>query len=87
MSAREKFDGFVKRHPHHHLTFFSRPYVSRRQFFELLGAGVTGSFLLPHLADAQSATTSQGATTHNTAKNVIVILLAGAISHTDTCAN
>ncbi len=84
MSAREKFDGFVKRHPHHHLTFFSRPYVSRRQFFELLGAGVTGSFLLPHLADAQSVTTSQGAATQNTAKNVIFILLAGAISHTDT---
>jgi hypothetical protein len=74
----------LKRHPHHHLTFFNRPYVSRRQFFSVLGAGVTGSFLLPHLSLAQQPPTSQGVTTQNTAKNVIFILLAGAISHTDT---
>jgi hypothetical protein len=84
MSERERVERFLKRHPHHHLTFFHRPYVSRRQFFSVLGAGVTGSFLLPRLAEAQQAPTSQGVTTQNTAKNVIFILLAGAISHTDT---
>src|SRR5579864_6306428 len=84
MSERERVERFLKRHPHHHLTFFNRPYVSRRQFFEILGAGVTGSFLLPRLGQAQQPPTSQGVTTQNTAKNVIFILLAGAISHTDT---
>src|SRR5581483_7365392 len=85
MSERERVEKFLKRHPHHHLTFFSRPFVSRRQFFQLMGAGVTGSFLLPHFAEAQTPViTKQGVTTQNTAKNVIFILLAGAISHTDT---
>jgi hypothetical protein len=85
MNERERVERFLQWHPHHHLTFFSRPYVSRRQFFQLLGAGVTGSFLLPHLAHAQSPViTKLGVTTQNTAKNVIFILLAGAISHTDT---
>lgn len=85
MNERERVEGFLKRHPHHHLTFFSRPYVSRRQFFQLMGAGVAGSFLLPRLGQAQSPViTKQGVATQNTAKNVIFILLAGAISHTDT---
>jgi hypothetical protein len=83
MCECDKVQRFLKRHPHHHQTFFSRPYVSRRQFFQLLGAGVTGSFLLPRLGQAQQ-TTSSGVVTQNTAKNVIFILLAGAISHTDT---
>ncbi|HLK48051.1 MAG TPA: DUF1501 domain-containing protein [Bryobacteraceae bacterium] len=84
MSERDRVRRFFKRHPHHHLTFFQRPYVSRRQFFQIAGAGVTGSFLLPRLGQAQQPPTSQGVATQNTAKNVIFILLAGAISHTDT---
>lgn len=85
MSERERVERFLKNHPHHHQTFFSRPYVSRRRFFEILGAGVTGSYLLPRLkADAGSDVTSAGVTTQNKAKNVIFILLTGAISHTDT---
>jgi hypothetical protein len=86
MTEQKRLQKFFERHPHHHQTFFSRPYVSRRQFFELIGAGVTGSYLLPRLAKAQQSpiVTSSGATTQNTAKNVIFILLAGAISHTDT---
>ena len=84
MSERDRVERFCKRHPHHHLTFFQRPYVSRRQFFEIVGAGVTGSFLLPRPGQAQQPPTSQSVTTQNTAKNVIFILLAGAISHTDT---
>ena len=80
MNEQKRLKQFFQRHPHHHQTFFSRPYVSRRQFFELIGAGVTGSFLLPRLGKAQQSpvTTNSGATTQNTAKNVIFILLTGA---------
>lgn len=85
MSEQDRLQRFFKRHPHHHQTFFSRPYITRRQFFQLAGAGVTGAYLLPHLARAQeSEAATSGVTTQNTAKNVIFILLAGAISHTDT---
>src|ERR1700731_162716 len=84
MNESDKVKRFLERHPHHHQTFFSRPYVSRRQFFQVLGAGITGSFLLPRIGHADQLTTTQAATTQNTAKNVIFILLTGAISHTDT---
>src|SRR6202000_3216443 len=52
---------------------------------QVLGAGVTASYLTERYARAQTAvTTNSGMTTKNTAKNVIFILLAGAPSHTDT---
>jgi len=70
---------------HPHKSYFKRPYLNRRQFFELMGAGVTGSYLLPRLHARNSESESAGGvTTQNKAKNVIFILLAGAISHTDT---
>jgi len=84
MCECERVQQFLKKHPHHHKTFFARPDVSRRRFFEILGAGVTGSYLLPRLGAAQTGTSTAGVTTQNTAKNVIFILLTGAISHTDT---
>jgi len=84
MNEQERVKKFFERHPYQHKTFFERPFVSRRQFFEILGTGVTGSYLLPRLARAESDTTTTGVTTQNKAKNVIFILLAGAISHTDT---
>ena len=84
MCECERVKHFLKKHPHHHKTFFARPDVSRRRFFEILGAGVTGSYLLPRLGTAQTGTSTAGVTTQNTAKNVIFILLTGAISHTDT---
>src|SRR6202140_472354 len=83
MPELDRVERFLKNHPHQHQTFFSRPYVSRRRFFEILGAGVTGSYLLPRL-NASDAVTTSGAATQNKAKNVIFILLTGAISHTDT---
>ncbi|HWB87182.1 MAG TPA: DUF1501 domain-containing protein [Bryobacteraceae bacterium] len=83
MSEQERLQRFFNRHPHHHQTFFNRPHWTRRQFFEILGAGVTGSYLATR-AHATDITTQPGVTTQNTAKNVIFILLAGAISHTDT---
>jgi hypothetical protein len=84
MSERDRVERFLQNHPHHHRTFFSRPFVSRRQFFEILGAGVTGSYLLPRLKADDGPVSSAGVTTQNKAKNVIFILLTGAISHIDT---
>jgi hypothetical protein len=84
MNERERVERFLSKHPHHHQTFFSRPYVNRRQFFEILGAGVAGSALLPNLHAQEADVSLAGATTQNRAKNVIFILLTGAISHTDT---
>jgi Protein of unknown function (DUF1501) len=87
MSAQEKFDQFIKRHPHPHVTFFNRPHLSRRRFFQVLGAGVTGSYLVTREARADTSavvTPALNVTTKNTAQNVIFILLAGAPSHVDT---
>ena len=66
-------------------SYFRRPHWTRRNFFKLMGAGVTASFLAKE-ADAQSAgtCTNQGMTTINKATNVIFILMAGAPSHVDT---
>ena len=82
MQGQEKFDKFVKQNPHDHRTFFQRPHWTRRQFFQLAGAGVTGSFLIQRARAAVQETT-QPVTTINKAKNVIFILLGGAPSHTD----
>src|ERR1051326_3162778 len=84
MGETERLKKFFERHPHHHKTFFARPDISRRRFFEILGAGVTGSYLLPRLHAGDGDTSTAGVTTQNKAKNVIFILLTGAISHTDT---
>ena len=83
MSEQEKINRELKKFPWTHKSFFQRPHWTRRNFFEILGAGVTGAFLAERYAKAASVTTS-GAATKNTAQNVIFILLAGAPSHTDT---
>lgn len=79
----EKLNRFLSTHPHSHLSFFNRPHWTRRRFFELVGAGVTGSFLAQR-AQAADTVTQPHVVTQNKAKNVIFILLTGAISHTDT---
>jgi hypothetical protein len=84
MIGLDKFNKFVNRFPHDHRTFFNRPHITRRGFFEIAAAGVTASYLSVSKAQACTDTTTQQVTTHNTAKNVIFILLAGAPSHTDT---
>ena len=43
MNERDRVEGFLKKHPHHHQTFFSRPYVSRRQFFAAGGTAAAGA--------------------------------------------
>src|SRR5260370_26235605 len=83
MSERDRFNKFVERNPHPHVTFFNRPHFTRRRFFDVVGAGVVGSYLVGNVAKAD--TESQGTvTTQNKAKNCIFILMAGAPSHTHT---
>jgi len=66
--------------------FFKRPHLSRRNFFQIGGAGLIGSWvaLSPERAKACTVQTSSPVNMQNTAKNVIFILLAGAPSHVDT---
>jgi len=84
MSQRDRFERFVARFPHDHRTFFQRPHWTRRCFFQLLGSGITGSFLSQRYAGAADAITQSSVSTVNKARNVIFILLAGAPSHIDT---
>ena len=71
-------DDATRRRP----ALFRRPHWTRRNFFQVLGAGVAGSFLAQE-AKAE-ACSSQSVTTVNKAENVIFILLSGAPSHVDT---
>ena len=82
-NEQEKFNRWFKQHPWNHQTFFNRPHATRRHFLELMGAGVTASFLAAHPAKAAEVAAA-GATPKGTARNVIFILMAGAPSHTDT---
>jgi hypothetical protein len=84
MNAQDRFNRFVSRYPHSHEPFFHRPHATRRQFFQLLGAGLTGSMLLRPKVLAAADVTTAPVTMQNKAKNVIFILLTGAPSHTDT---
>jgi hypothetical protein len=83
MTGQEKFNQFVDKYPHPHRSLFNRPHLSRRAFFEVAGAGVAGSFLIPKAAQGCTVQVAQQVTTQNTAKNVIYIQMAGAPSHTD----
>ena len=83
MSEQEKINRVLKKYPWDRKAFFNRPHWTRRQFFQLAGSSVTGAFLAERYAKA-AVVTNSGATTLNSAKNVIFILLAGAPSHTDT---
>ncbi len=46
MNERDRFHKLIRKHPHPHLAFHQRPHATRRQFFRVLGAGVTGYFLV-----------------------------------------
>ena len=76
---------FARKYPHRRRSFIDRPDPTRRAFFQLAAAGITGSFLLPRLrAAAPGSVLNSGMKTANTAKNVIFIHLTGAVSHVDT---
>ena len=82
MTEQERFDKNIKKYPHPHIGFYARPHSTRRHFFQVLGAGVSGYFLTgpwgPTEARAQGSVEPKG-----TAKQAIFIFLAGAPSHVD----
>ena len=45
MTERERFNRLITKYPHPHVNFFERPQWTRRNFFRLLGSGLTGYFL------------------------------------------
>lgn len=81
---RDASEEFARKYPHPHVPMWRRPDLSRRGFFELAAAGVTGSYLMPSLRAATGPVVSNGSPTLNTAKNVIFVHLLGAMSHVDT---
>ena len=58
MNGQEKHDLFLRKHPHEHKTFFNRPHWTRRRFFQMAGAGVTGSLLAQRYARAADVTSA-----------------------------
>lgn len=60
--------------------FWCRPALDRRVFFRHAGAAVAGSFFLPGMMPASAAR----AAAPGRARNVVFVLLAGAISHVDS---
>src|SRR5713226_7947395 len=83
MNEQERFERFIQRYPQSRKTFFERPHWTRRQFFEIVGAGITASYLIGRARGAE-VVQQAAVQTQNKAKNVILILLAGAPSHIDT---
>jgi hypothetical protein len=80
----KKYTALAQQYPHLHRPFFQRPDITRRSFFRLAAAGVTGSYLAGRVQAQSAVETNQGMTTKNTAKNCIFILLTGAISPWDS---
>jgi hypothetical protein len=80
--ANKKYEELALKYPHKHVPFYNRPDVTRRRFFAVAGAGLIGSYLAGKIEAAE--TWPSGATTQNTARNCIFILLTGAISPWDT---
>jgi len=60
MTEQEKFNCYCKKYGYNNKTFFNRPHWTRRRFFQLAGAGVTGTFLAQKYAKAQSVVTNPG---------------------------
>ena len=66
-----------------HAPFWERPGLSRRRFFRLAGAGLTG-YYFANVADPPEVLAASGGAARGTATHCIFILLAGAPSHVDT---
>ena len=79
---RNQFEKFLAENPARRPAYFRRPHWTRRNFFQVLGAGVAGSYLAKEAKAAVCS--SQSVTTQNKARNVIFVLMAGAPSHVDT---
>ncbi|HEU0007583.1 MAG TPA: DUF1501 domain-containing protein [Terriglobia bacterium] len=84
MFGQEKYERLLQRRPHTG-RFYDRPHWTRRRFMELMGAGVTASFLPQRGWTADLEVIERAAvTTQNRAKNVIYILFNGGMTHVDT---
>ncbi|MCP5120494.1 MAG: DUF1501 domain-containing protein, partial [bacterium] len=83
MTGREKFRKYQRRNPHPHVPFFERPHLSRRRFLNVLGTGITASYLTPRMSATDIIPWAE-VETKNTARNVIFFLMAGAPSHVDS---
>jgi Protein of unknown function (DUF1501) len=83
MDRQDQFDKLFRKYPHPVKNFYARPHVSRRQFLNIAGAGVTASWLARRLP-ATTVINTTPVQMQNKARTVIFILLAGAPSHTDT---
>jgi hypothetical protein len=81
MFSEDQLQKHLARFPHLHRTYAQAPHLSRRTFFEILGAGLTGSTIATPLA---AQVNGVAVTPQNKAKNCIFILLTGAPSHVDT---
>lgn len=81
MFNEEKLKRHLAKYPHEHVTYSAAPYLSRRRFFDIAGAGVGASYLANPVF---GQTGGAKVTTRNTAKNCIFVLMTGAPSHTDT---
>jgi hypothetical protein len=77
----KKLQQFLAKYPRPHATYSEAPFLSRRRFFEIAGAGLGGAYLSQPLL---GETSGANVTTRNTAKNVIFVLMTGAPSHVDT---
>lgn len=83
MNQQETFNRVSEKFPHVRQPFFARPHATRREWFKILGAGVTASVLSGNLRGGVVVDSNPVATVGK-AKNVIVILMAGAPSAVDT---
>src|SRR5579863_10517432 len=83
---QKKFHEFLKANPQAARPgMFRRPDWTRRNFFQVMGAGLMGSYFAKEAnAQAPGTCTSQQVTTLSTAKNTIFVLMAGAPSPWDT---
>jgi hypothetical protein len=78
-----KAKDLAEQYPQLSTPFYHRPFLTRRRFFQVAGAGLTGAHLIGKV-EAQTATGQAGVVTKNTAQNCIFILLTGAISPWDS---
>lgn len=73
---------FLKKHPHPHPPLWERPTLSRRNFFRVLGTGLTG-YALFQTARPLRLLAQASVLPLNTAKNCIFLQLAGGPAHTE----
>ena len=64
--GEDKHKKFLERRPHTHRTFSQGSHFSRRQFFEVVGAGVTASYLVGNV-EADEVKTVQAVTQNKAA--------------------